>query len=122
LTDNADGITRGAAGKVILAVPGGPGQKAFRAGIAQYLALIPPNSQGEANPADKDPVPEPFDSTYNTPEHDAFVLKVKYQRDDKFLADYMIDAADRVRLEQAWNDLFSSFPYHDGYLGLLAEH
>ena len=35
------------------------------------------------NPADKDPVPPPFDNTYNSPEHDAFVLKVKYQRNDR---------------------------------------
>jgi len=37
------------------------GLQNFRAGIDEYLALMPPNSHGEANPADKDPVPLPFD-------------------------------------------------------------
>ena len=48
---------------------------------------MPPNSHGEANPADKDPVPPPFDNTYNSPEHDAFVIKVKYQRTDDFFTE-----------------------------------
>ena len=90
--------------------------------MAEYVSLLPPNSHGEANPADKDPVPPPFDNTYNSPEHDAFVLKVKYQRSDKFFTDNMVDGADRARLNQAWNDLFGSWPYHDAYLGMLADH
>src|SRR6185436_20761126 len=76
----------------------------------------------EANPADKDPVPPPFDNTYNSPEHDAFVLKVKYQRNDTFFTENMVDGADRARLNQAWNDLFGSWPYHDAYVGMLADH
>ena len=90
--------------------------------MAEYVSLLPPNSHGEANPADKDPVPPPFDNTYNSPEHDAFVLKVKYQRNDAFFTGNMVDGADRARLEQAWNDLFGSWPYHDAYLGMLADH
>ena len=116
------GPARGAQSRVILGDPKSAGYKNFRAGIAEYLALMPPNSFGEANPADKDPVPLPFDSTYNTPEHDAFVLKVKYQRSDKYFADYLVDDADRARLDQAWNDLLSTWPYHDGYLSVLADH
>ena len=27
-----------------------------------------------------------------------------------------------MRLNQAWNDLFGSWPYHDAYLGMLADH
>jgi hypothetical protein len=80
------------------------------------------NSHGEANPADKDPVPPPFDNTYNSPEHDAFVLKVKYQRNDRFFTENMVDGPDRARLNQAWNDLFASWPYHDAYLDMLGEH
>jgi hypothetical protein len=34
----------------------------------------------------------------------------------------MIDGADRARLNDAWNDLFGSWPYHDAYLGMLADH
>ena len=67
-------------------------------------------------------MPPPFDNTYNSPEHDAFVLKVKYQRSDKFFTENMVDGADRARLNHAWNDLFGSWPYHDAYLGMLADH
>ena len=67
-------------------------------------------------------MPPPFDNTYNSPEHDAFVLKVKYQRNDSFFTDNLVDGADRARLNQAWNDLFGSWPYHDAYLGMLADH
>ncbi|MEY2879660.1 MAG: hypothetical protein RLZZ15_2040, partial [Verrucomicrobiota bacterium] len=107
---------------VLLGDPASAGYRNFRANLARYLALLPPNSHGEANPSDKDPVPLPFDSTYNTPEHDAFVLKVKYQRDDAFFATYLVDDADRARLNHAWNDLLGSWPYHDGYLEVLGEH
>lgn len=121
---NSDPATpaRGGQSHVLLGDPASAGYRAFRAGIAEFVAMLPPNSHGEANPADKDPVPQPFDSTYNTPEHDAFVLKVKYQRNDQFLADYLLGDADRARLNQAWTDLLMSFPYHDNYLSLLAEH
>ena len=64
-----------------------PATGRFARNMAEYVALLPPNSHGEANPADKDPVPPPFDNTYNSPEHDAFVLKVKYQRNDNFFTD-----------------------------------
>ncbi|MEO8483466.1 MAG: DUF1592 domain-containing protein [Acidobacteriota bacterium] len=122
VTDRAEGSFRDANQRVIMGDPQSGGYKTFRAGMAEYAALLPPNSNGEANPADKDPVPAPFDSTYNTPEHDAFVLKVKYQRNDQFFRENMVDGPDRVRLDQAWNDLKSSFPYHDAYLGMLADH
>jgi hypothetical protein len=122
LSDRAEGSARDAVQKVILADAGSAGHKAFRAGMAEYASLLPPNSHGEANPADKDPVPAPFDNTYNSPEHDAFVLKVKYQRTDQFFTDNMVDGPDRARLNHAWNDLFGSWPYHDAYLGMLADH
>lgn len=122
LSDRAEGAARDVAQKVILADAGTAGHKAFRAGMAEYASLLPPNSHGEANPADKDPVPAPFDNRYNSPEHDAFVLKVKYQRTDAFFTDNMVDGADRLRLNHAWNDLFGSWPYFDVYLELLAEH
>src|SRR4029078_12052003 len=102
--------------------PAVAGYKAFHIGMAKDVTLLPPNSHGEANPADKDPVPPPFDNTYNSPERDAFVMQVKYQRNDKFFTDNMVDGADRARLNTAWNDLFGSWPYHDAYLGMLADH
>ena len=81
-----------------LADPQSVGYEGFRAHMAEYVSLLPPNSHGEANPADKDPVPPPFDNTYNSPEHDAFVLKVKYQRNDTFFTDNMVDGEDRAGL------------------------
>src|SRR5262249_37013098 len=67
-------------------------------------------------------VPDPFDNTYNVPEHDEFVEKVKYHRDDRFVVENLIDNATHARLNHAWNDLYASFEYHDNYLRLLASH
>jgi hypothetical protein len=122
ISDRPEGSPRDAGQRVILGDPKSAGYETFRAHIAEYVALLPPNSHGEANPADKDPVPPPFDNTYNSPEHDAFVMNVKYQRNDRFFTENMVDGADRARLNQAWNDLFGSWPYHDAYLGMLADH
>jgi hypothetical protein len=123
LTDRAEGWSpRDAPQRALLGDPASAGYQKFRAAVAEYVALLPPNSHGEANPADKDPVPPPFDNTYNSPEHDAFVLKVKYQRNDSFFTANVVDGEDRARLEHAWADLFGSWPYHNAYLGMLAEH
>ena len=117
-----EGTSRDALQRAVMGDPGSLGYKTFRANMAEYVASLPPNSHGEANPADKDPVPAPFDNTYNSPEHDAFVLKVKYQRSDKFFTENMVDGPDRARLNNAWNDLFGSWPYHDAYLSMLIDH
>ena len=122
ISDRPEGSARDAGQRIFVGDPASAGYRTFRTGIAEYVALMPPNSHGEANPADKDPVPAPFDNTYNSAEHDAFVLKVKYQRNDTFFTNNIVDGADRARLNQAWHDLFGSWPYHDAYLGLLADH
>ncbi|HMY70790.1 MAG TPA: DUF1592 domain-containing protein, partial [Blastocatellia bacterium] len=122
ISDRADGGTRGQPTRVLIGDMQSRGFKDFKAGVLEYAALLPPNSHGEPTPADKDPVPDPFDNTYNVPEHDEFVVKIKYIRDDHFVAENLIDAATRKRLDQAWNDLYSSFEYHDNYLRLLAKH
>ena len=88
--------------------------------MLEFARILPPNSHGEPTPADKDPIPAPFDNTYNVPEHDDFVVKVKYIRDDRFVVEHILDASTRVKLDQAWNDLYASFDYHDAYLRLLA--
>jgi Protein of unknown function (DUF1592)/Protein of unknown function (DUF1588)/Protein of unknown function (DUF1587)/Protein of unknown function (DUF1595)/Protein of unknown function (DUF1585)/Cytochrome C oxidase, cbb3-type, subunit III len=98
------------------------GYRKFKAGVMELVALLPPRSNSEATPADKDPPPLPFDPTYNTPEHDAFDNNVRFQREDGFIVENILDDATRVKLDQAWNDLYSSFDYHDQYLQLLAEH
>ena len=99
VVDTATGVARAPGQRVFLGDPASEGYRTFRAGIAEYVALLPPNSHGAANPADKDPVPAPFDNTYNSPEHDAFVTKVKYQRTDDFFTRNIVDGEDRARLE-----------------------
>jgi hypothetical protein len=122
ISDRADGMTRGQPTRALVGDMSSAGYKAFRAGVMEYATLLPPNSHGEPTPADKDPVPDPFDNTYNVPEHDDFVEKVKYHRDDRFVVENLIDGATRARLDQAWSDLYTSFEYHDNYLRLLASH
>jgi mono/diheme cytochrome c family protein len=122
MNNRPDGVSRMGGQRVFIGDSTSAGYKAFRAGIAEFVAMMPPNSHGEANPADRDPVPAPFDNTYNSPEHDAFVMKVKYQRTDDFFTKNMVDGEDRARLEEAWTDLFGSWPYHDAYLGMLLDH
>ncbi len=119
IADRADGKTRGQPVRALLGDMKSAGYKRFRDGVMELAAILPPNSHGEPTPADKDPVPEPFDNTYNVPEHDEFVVKVKYIRDDRFVVEYILDEATLLRLDQAWNDLFKSFEYHDNYLSLL---
>ncbi|HVV43548.1 MAG TPA: DUF1592 domain-containing protein [Bryobacteraceae bacterium] len=98
------------------------GYKTFHDGVMEYSRILPPNSNDQPTPADKDPAPEPFDPTYNVPEHDDFVIQVKYIRDDRFVWNYLLNDEKRKELDQAWNDVFASFPYHDNYLRLLAAH
>lgn len=121
-SDRADGGTRGVPVWGLIGDPKTQGYQHWKAGVLQFADLLPPNSNAEATPADKDPIPAPFDNTYNVPEHDDFVIKVKYIRDDSFLVKYVLDPATRTRLDQAWADLYSSFDYHDNYLQLLAAH
>ena len=122
ISDREDGGTRGAPTRALLGDMKSAGYKIFREGVMEFANLLPPNSHGEPTPADKDPVPDPFDNTYNVPEHDEFVVKVKYIRDDRFVAENLVDEATRARLNYAWNDLYASFEYHDNYLSLLAKH
>lgn len=122
VADRADGRTRGQPTRALLGEMKSPGYRAFRDGVMEYVRLTPPNSHGEPTPADKDPIPEPFDNTYNVPEHDEFVQKIKYIRDDKFVVDHLVDPETRRRLDEAWMNLYASFEYHDNYLRLLANH
>ena len=122
ISDRADGQTRGAPTRALVGDMKSAGYKNFRAGVMEYASLLPPNTHGEPTPADKDPVPEPFDNTYNVPEHDEFVVKVKYIRDDKFLVENLVDASTKAKINHAWNNLYASFEYHDSYLRLLAKH
>src|SRR5208283_3351226 len=102
--------------------PKSPGYSTFKDGVMEYAAILPPNSNDQPTPADKDPAPEPFDPTYNVPEHDDYVLWVKYIRGDRFVWNHLLNDEMRVRLDNAWNDVYASFPYHDNYIRLLAQH
>jgi len=121
-SDRAEGNVRGIPVRGLLGDPQSAGYRAFKAGVLELVSLLPPNAYSEPTPADKDPIPAPFDSTYNVPEHDEFDNRVKYIRDDKFIYDNILDDASRKRVDQAWSDLYASFPYHDNYLSLIAEH
>ena len=122
ITDREDGTSRGIPIRGLLGDPDSAGYRTFKAGILELAAVMPPNAYSEPTPADKDPIPEPFDSAYNVPEHDEFDNRVKYVRDDKFLYNHVLDDEARARVDAAWNDVYTSFAYHDNYLDMLAKH
>jgi Protein of unknown function (DUF1592)/Protein of unknown function (DUF1588)/Protein of unknown function (DUF1585)/Protein of unknown function (DUF1587)/Protein of unknown function (DUF1595) len=122
MISDREGAPRGIPMRAIVGDMQSAGYRKFKAGVMELVALMPPNSNIEPTPADKDPAPEPLDSTYNTPEHDAFINDVKFVREDSFIYQHMLDDATRARLDNAWTDLHASFAYHDNYLRLLAEH
>src|SRR5690606_17836757 len=74
----------------------------------------------EPAPSDRDPIPAPFDNTYNARERDYFHYRVKYARQDDFLLEKVLDAVTRERLDQAWADLLASFDYHNDFLIFVA--
>ncbi|MEO8657919.1 MAG: DUF1592 domain-containing protein [Bryobacteraceae bacterium] len=121
ISDREDGGSEGIPVWGLVGDPQSKGYGTWKAGVLQYAHLLPPNSHGEATPADKDPAPEPFDSRFNTPEHDEFLQRVKYVRDDRFVVEKILDDATRGKLDQAWNDVYAAFEYHDAYVRLLAK-
>jgi mono/diheme cytochrome c family protein len=122
ISDRPDGQTRGTPVRALVGEMQSAGYKAFRKGVMEYAALLPPNSHSEPTPADRDPIPAPFDNDYNVPEHDEFVQKIKYIRDDRFVMENLLDDRTKARLDHAWNDLFVSFEYHNLYLRMLGNH
>jgi Protein of unknown function (DUF1592)/Protein of unknown function (DUF1588)/Protein of unknown function (DUF1587)/Protein of unknown function (DUF1595)/Protein of unknown function (DUF1585)/Cytochrome C oxidase, cbb3-type, subunit III len=121
-SDRGDGPVKGIPIHALLGDSQSAAYRLFKTGVLEFVKMLPPNSYGEPTPADKDPPPLPFDPTYNTPEHDAFDTRVKYDRDDQFMVESVLDDATRKKLDLAWTDLYASFEYHDNYLDLLAEH
>ncbi|MEZ5402763.1 MAG: DUF1592 domain-containing protein [Bryobacteraceae bacterium] len=104
----------------LMAEPASDGFKQWKSGVLDFAGAFPQASHGEPTPSDKDEIPEPFNNTYNQPERDYYHVRVKYLREDRFLREKMLDDATRVRLEQAWADLFASFEYHDAYFHFAA--
>lgn len=109
-------LNKGRPFSALLAKTDSPAYRAWKDGVLAFAADLPLSSHSEANPADKDPIPAPFDNTYNQPERDSFHVKVKYYRNDRFLTEKMLDAPMRLQLEQAWSDLLASFDYHHSFL------
>ncbi|MFO0889669.1 MAG: DUF1592 domain-containing protein [Isosphaeraceae bacterium] len=104
----------------LLADPASPPVAAWRADVKEFARLLPDISQREPAPSDRDPIPAPFDNTYNKPERNHFHTAIKYHRDDAFFVEHIADDETRRRLDQAWTDLLTAFDYHDTYLRFVA--
>lgn len=104
----------------LLADPGGEAYRWLKPGIEEFARKLPEISHREPAPSDRDPIPAPFDGTYNSAERNHFHAKLKYHRDDRFLVQYLLDDATRRRLDQAWADLLTSFDYYDEFYRVVA--
>ena len=118
---NAEGIFKGTPASAILAQSKGAGFAKWKANVLAFSSKLPASSHGEPTPADKDPIPAPYNNQYNQPERDSFHVNIKYYRDDRFLMDHVLDDATRAELNHAWSDLLASFAYHDTFLRFVAE-
>ncbi len=132
VTHSPDGIVRctisqeeetdqGKQVSALLANPESERIREWRAGVLDFARTLPQVSHREPAPSDRDPIPYPFDNTYNNPIRNEYHYKVKYNRDDSFLVKHMIGPAIRQSLDYAWTDLLGSFEYHDAYLRLIAK-
>lgn len=121
LSNEAD-VSKGRPSWALLADPKSPGFTSWRDDVLRFAAVLPQNSQSEANPADRDPIPNDFDNTYGLPERNAFHTQLKYFRNDSFLMEKILDDKTRVELNNAWNDLLSSFEYHEIFVKFLTEN
>jgi len=104
----------------LLANPASPAFASWKTGVLEFARLLPQVSQREPAPSDRDPIPAPFDSSYNNPERNDYHTRIKYHRDDRFLVDNMLARETRERLDQAWADLLGSFEFHDLWLRFVA--
>lgn len=105
---------------VLLADPQGASYRRLKPGIEAFARSLPEVSHREPAPSDRDPIPAPFDGTYNSAERNHFHAKIKYHRDDHFLVEHLLDDDARQRLDHAWADLLTSFDYHDEFLRVVA--
>ena len=88
----------------------------------EFALVFPTVSHREPAPSDRDPIPLPFTSQYNHPERNAYHTLIKYHREDAFLVTHLLNDNERHQLDEAWNDLFGAFDYHQANLRLLYEH
>lgn len=89
---------------------------------SEFARYFPSVSQREPAPSDRDPIPAPYDNSYNNAERNAFHYQVKYYRYDAFLVEHILDPETARILDVAWNDLYDSFGYHQENLNLLTLH
>ena len=110
-------------GKQISALLANPQSATFaewKAGVIDFARVLPQVSHREPAPSDRDPIPAPFDNSYNNPERNDYHYKIKYHRDDRFLVQNILDDTTRQRLDEAWADLLGSFEYHETFLSFIA--
>src|SRR5262249_15784126 len=103
----------------LLADPASERVAAWLADVAEFARLLPEVSHREPAPSDRDPIPAPFENTYNTPERNHFHPTINYHPPDAFFVEHIADDATRRRLDQAWTDLLTAFDYHDENLRFL---
>ncbi len=113
----SEGATVAATGtfSLILANPKGAQIETLKTGVSEFARLFPQISHREAAPADRDPIPAPFDTSYNNPERNEFHATIKYFRDDRFLTEHILEPEARRELDQSWADLLTAFDYHQTY-------
>jgi hypothetical protein len=119
ISDRED-VSTGRSSWTLLGHPDTAGFQTWENEVLEFARDLPSASHGEATPSDKDPIPPPYNNTYNQPERDEYHVKLKYYRDDRFLAENMLDEETRTRLDHAWTDLLTSFEYHDLFLRFVA--
>lgn len=110
--------------KSVTGLLGNPNDQEFKSwssGVLDFAQLLPQISHREPAPSDRDPIPLPFDNTYNNPERNGFHYKIKYSRNDQFLMDHILNDQTRLELDHAWSDLLGSFEYHNAFLRFVAE-
>ncbi len=118
---NSEAQFTGTPVSAILAMSKGAGFARWKANVLDFSAKLPASSHLEPTPADKDPIPAPYDNAYNQPERDSFHVNVKYYRDDNFILNHVLDDPTRAELNYAWSDLLASFDYHETFLRFVAE-
>ena len=113
--------SRGRPTYALLGNPESEGFKAWEAGVLEFAGNLPQVSQGEPYPADRDPIPPPYNNDYNQPERDEFHQRVKYYRRDAFIMDKILSEASRKELDDTWADLLTSFEYHDAFMTFVCK-
>ncbi|MEZ5365380.1 MAG: DUF1592 domain-containing protein [Bryobacterales bacterium] len=119
VSENAEGSGRPA--WALLGDDSTPAFREWKKDVLAYAARFPQTTHGEPTPSDRDPIPAPWNNTYDQPERNRFHQRVKYYRDDKFFVANMIDDETRERLDNAWYDLKASFEFHDAWLDFLED-